>query len=688
MSDCMHAARLPRPMRLTVHPIFLASLVALATSTSTLAQVYESTGDLDTAGLVVEAIAGWGGIIDRSAPVPISLLFRNTSDRNVEGVLKLSDPMRGGEVTIGEVFISPGTTRRFSSIQTMSNWYQCNATLEHRGRILWRRELDIASGQLFDRQVNVVLFVDEGGRALQLPGAQSTSSKSLNTDTAVAGLSGRLFRCVTAKPWQIPNHPGPLVTVHALVFHEAGLEKDLNRSQWKAVAEWVCQGGTVFLHSGSKEIMERLVESAPLQAEAPTKSGTETIRRVGLGAIHEYSASLLSADGSDTRQRIAEQSALLSRNHINTFADSGYFAHSSEGRAFRNRILVFVLFLLYTILVAVAWTLRLNRRQIAAYTITVVVGASILSGLLGGYLRLSKGDLDWVTVTQPGIGGLIQVSSVRVQSAGSRNTRVAITGERADLQFIGRGDNDNRYRYGYRYGYAFPSSGYSPFTLQQNQGPTANDAYQIHVPMTLWGHGRCHAVAYRREFQRLEFELQFQPQVPANNNQDNPPSPQPVNGLMTLKLGNRLPFDLTNCWLVVGTSQAASPSDSQQVNRRQYYGGFQQQMPRTPVDGLIDAYVIRQLSDLPAGTDREEQFPASFHGSHHHQGLSEGWPFGSSIPPTISRMGTSSAWIIGAIKKSPILAIDEPNSDFIELEGTHLFIQEILMEDLPRTLLP
>ncbi|MBS0202026.1 MAG: hypothetical protein JSS49_03940 [Planctomycetes bacterium] len=661
-----------------------AGLLIVILSTTATAQNYRSIGDIDSAGLTVEATAGWGGIVDSSAPVPISLLLQNSSDRNIEGVLKLTDQMRGFEVTVGDLFISPGASRRVTSIQSLSNWYECTATLEQGGKILWSRELNIAAGQFFDRNINVALFIDEGGRNLQLPGAMSVTNKTSNLDVTVAGLTGHPVRCVTAKPWQVPNHPGPLVIVRAMVFPDGAEEKDLNRTQWLSVAEWVCQGGTVFVENESRQIVDRLVESAPLQAEIPTQSGPFTVHRVGLGSIQIYSGSLLSSESTELRQNIAVTSAFLARNQINTFADAGYLTQSRQGRTLRNRVLVFALFALYTLLVAVALALfRFSQRQVAGYTIVVVVGASILSGLLGGYLRLSKGDLVWTTVTQPGIGGLIQVGSLEVQSAGSRNTRVAVTGRHADLQFIGSGLTQNRYVYGY--GYSPPSSGYSPFTWQQNQGPVAEDACQIHVPMTLWGHGRCHAVAYRSELQRLDFELDFQPRTNPDNKPDATKPPQPLSGLLTVKLRNHLPFDLTNCWLVVGTSQAASPAESISAGRTQYYGGYLQRQPN-PVDGLIDVYSMQQVKNLPSGVDHEQEFSTTFHNNHQLRTVATGWPFGSRIPPTISQMGTPTAWIIGTLEKSPILAIDESNSDFSELEGTHLFIQEILPEDVPATL--
>jgi hypothetical protein len=126
--------------------LFLALLAAVLSSTAT-AQTDLSREDLDSPGLVIEAIAGWGGIVDPSTPVPMSFLLRNDSDRNIEGILTLTEITNGQEVTLGEVFITPGTTRRFTSIQSMTNWFTCLAKLSHNGKILWRRQLDLVTGR-------------------------------------------------------------------------------------------------------------------------------------------------------------------------------------------------------------------------------------------------------------------------------------------------------------------------------------------------------------------------------------------------------------------------------------------------------------------------------------------------------------------------------------------------------------
>ena len=41
---------------------------------------------------------------------------------------------------------------------------------------------------------------------------------------------------------------------------------------------------------------------------------------------------------------------------------------------------------------------------------------------------------------------------------------------------------------------------------------------------------------------------------------------------------------------------------------------------------------------------------------------------------------------MGKLSKSPIIEVDEDRSDFVPEKGTHIFVQEIDLEDLPEGL--
>ena len=123
----------------------VVSLLFLAPH-SAVAQIDRS--DVDSAGLAIEASAGWDSMASRSTPVPISFLIDNSSERIIKGRFTLFDPLTGRFVNLGEVVVSPGAARRFATIQTMTDWYECFATFADGDRVLWRREL-----HLFDPKV-------------------------------------------------------------------------------------------------------------------------------------------------------------------------------------------------------------------------------------------------------------------------------------------------------------------------------------------------------------------------------------------------------------------------------------------------------------------------------------------------------------------------------------------------------
>lgn len=637
--------------------------------------------DVDTPGLTVEALTGWGGYIDRSTPLPVSFLFRNDTDRSIEGRLTLNDPTSGQEESLGEIFLAPGSTRRFTSIQSLTEWSDCFASLRFHQAVLWRRELSLSTGKGFDPNVNYALFVDPGGRKLDLPGAPPDLGTVVTRQLEVAGTDGRPVQSLTVTPWQLPNHPGPLFVAQAMIFPEGADERDLNLMQWQAVAQWMCQGGVVFVHNASRDIIDRVVQTAPLSADLPSTKDSFSMRRFGIGALYEYDQPLLGSDSHALKQAIARVAAGLGKDQIHALVDAANFQFLRGGQANRNRNWIFALFGFYTLFAGggALFLFRLNQRQVAIYTTTIVCAASLGAGLLGGYLRYSRGDLRWLTVTRAGAGGLVQIGSIEVQSAGSRNTRVAIAGGHADLQFIGRPDHN--------YYWQHRQTGYSPFVWQPNREAAEPDIYQIEVPMSPWGRRRCHATAYRGNVSPIEVELDFETVQRAEGTESKTP-PAMLAGTFSLKLHNRLPFDLHECWLVVGASQPAS-AELKAANSGSRYGGMPQM--NDSVDGMMDVYHQQRLQDLVSGASYDIQAPSAFRSLQNPWELAQIWP--SELRHRfyqqafrISRMGEPQAWLFGRIKTSPVMTIDEQRSDFLPEDGLHLLIQEISVEDLPATL--
>jgi hypothetical protein len=243
---------------------------------------------------------------------------------------------------------------------------------------------------------------------------------------------------------------------------------------------------------------------------------------------------------------------------------------------------------------------------------------------------------------------------IDVQSAGGRNTLVAVSGEHADLQLLGIAP-----RYYSYYSMHRRQADYFPFTWQPNLAKDADDAYQVRAPMTPWGRRRLHATAFKRELRRLDFRLELDPGPSQIQSARQPGVASGIStGVFSLKLANPLPFDITDCRLDIGVT--------------------------ADVNGLMDVYHTRHLPDLAAGGNHQETFQADFQ-TRHDDRYFWSWP-PRPVSPRISRLGAASAWIIGSVKNSPILSFDEQRSDFVQQEEYHFFVQEILPEDMPNGL--
>ena len=654
---------------------FAVAAVAVLSSRAA-AQRDESLKDVDSPGLAIEAAAGWDGIVDPSGPVPLSFLIRNHSERIIEGELRIEDPLNGREAVLGDVIVAPGTARRLTSIQALTDWYECFATLSSGSDVLWRRELPL-TGNGFRADVNYALVIDDGGRALRLPGEVSTTSEAATSADAASEAEGRPIDCLTVKTWQMPIHPGPLVAAQAIVLPEGTRNDSLNDAQLRAIAEWMCQGGVLFLHEESANVLEHLIGLSPLDAGAAVTSGGFMVRRVGLGAIHQYSQPLFRSENAEVRARISDVIAGLTKNHISSLVTSVHLYNRGGRRADVNRLLVVGFFLCYAFFSGFVSLLlfRATQRRMGVYLAVVVAGACVLSGLLGGYLRFSQGDLYSVTVTQAGTGGAVQAGQIEVQSAGGRNTRVAVKGESADLQFV---EEDPRSYAWYRWDQS--RTGSPPFTWQPNLATSAEDTYQVNVTMTPWGRRRLHATAFQRGMRPLEIRLEFEPRgAPVNVESEGGVTATVPTGVFTLKVINHLPFDLAECWLVIGAGRPFSGQGILVFSGR----GVGPQRIASGDAGQIRIHQRYPLHGIPAGAVRHETFEAAFTLAQNEWEQMIPLPGGSLSLPRLENAHGASAWIIGRIEESPILRIDESRSDFVPEEHLHFYMQEILPEEMP-----
>ena len=638
-------------------------------------QTTNDENDVDTAGLVIEATVGWDGTVDTEGPVPVSLLISNYSERAIEGRLVLTGPDERTE-DLGEVFAAPGTTRRFGAIRRLRNWYECKASLVHEGQVLWRRELPMVTGSDFSNGSHFILVVDEGGRKLEFPRSFMAQSAASATP-AIAKQQGRPLRCISVKPWQVPEHPGPIIAASAVILPAAANLKDLNRAQWRALSQWTCQGGTLLVHRESSEIINRVLENLPLDGETTEKDGEMLCRSVGLGSIWQYDTPLFSSEGAAAREQIAKRVSMLPNIHIGQFLGGTELSRTQSGRADINRFLIVSFFTLYTLMSGVVAFLlfRLSRRSMAVYAFSVVTGASVLAGILGSVLRASQGDIRVLTVTQPGHGGAVQAGRIEVQSAGARSTHVAVEGTGIDVQHTGP---RNRY-----FDWNWPKKMHPAFTWQPNLLKD-EDAYGVRVPLTPWGSAELRAMAFCQDIGSVDVELRFEA-AREDDVSDAEPDPKTdmsasmPRGTFHARLANNTPFELQSCWLVIGATHRPTKEGLEAHNAEPHRWGNQLNF----VDGFIDIYHKEPLGSLASGASRDDQFDAEFNVARHNWDLRVRFPTESLLPPRLSRFGTCEAWLIAQISKSPNMTIDRSRSDFIPQEQTHFFVQPISRHQMP-----
>lgn len=673
--------------RRITRPILIWLFLLFTTCAPTAIAQNDDSTNIDSTGLVVEAVAGWDGLVDVSKPVPIAFLFNNYSDRIIEGQLFLSNPNTGRESQLGEILISPGSSRRFATVRALPDWYECIATLRFEDKILWQRALPVSTGREFIRGTNFVLFVSEGSRKLTLTNTAADPTQLMalaNGEKMVPDKNGRAVECLTLKPWQIPNHPGPMVAARAMVFAEASSAAALNKVQWRAIAEWVCQGGTLFFHQDCTEAIEQLVTVSPLTTGPPTVENNFSIRRMGLGSIYEFDESLFDQGSKAVHDRITQTTAQLPAHHIVDMARSTYAYRYKAGQSEINQLWVVLFFVCYTFLCGIAILLfRKSRRAIATYIVSVVLTTSVLSVALGVMLRTSQGDMEWTTVTHASANGAVQVGNLNVKSSGGRSTTVALYGSNVDLQLIegSRRHTNNYYYYGWWHNVdGFPLFNWQPLLV--NDG----DRRAVDVLMRPWGQRSLHATAFDPDVPSIEFELTHKPVRSSGKKQLG----KMPNGTFSVKLKNTLNVTLTEVRLVIGVTGniddqlILTNSRAPLVTGPSGSGNF---VPSDTGRQFIDLYQSWQLPPVSAGESHQSSFPAKFSfdtSSRYNDAHRCPFKDHSSIPmPRISRLGTASAWIIAAIPESPVLNIDEDKNDFTTHTGSHFFVQEIDPQHMP-----
>ena len=662
--------RTGRVSRHFIRPCLVASLL-LGLIAPAAGQSAEDRENIDAPGLDIEAVAGIDSRVDRSTPIPISLLMSNHSDTSIEGEIWITDPWQSRETRIGEVYLSEGSSRRLNSIQDLRQWNECYVELRVNKVAIWRKSLPINTGNEFIPDIRYALIINNSTRHLDLPKTVNTPviTKTPNVtrryrfgqqrrpDTEVSASRSQTIDSLNCKIWQLPNHPAPLMVASAIIFPNGIITDDLNAAQWRAIAEWTCRGGVVFIHDKSDEIVDQLLKSVPLNYEpAIQKDGYSTVS-VGLGSIHEYAGPVFDKDTLKTEQKIAETISKHTKHSLPELIQLTDLYFRESGRADRTRSLIMAFFGIYTLLSGIVSIVffRRGRRGITVYIGSLVGIACICSALLGGSLRYSRGDVHWVSVTQAGSGGSVQYAKLSLQSAGSRNSRMAIKGENLDLQQISAPQ------------YYYSSNGndrrYPPMTRQPNAFVGDDSTFQLNVPITPWGRRELHATAYNREFDRIDVDLKIAKSTEATSAQE-----------YRFNITNTLPFDLQDARVYITSTSG--------ISTRVQSEGEAESEARTP-DQLVatESYRMMGLGSIPADDSLNTTFAAS-DATDRTRIFRSDFAGGTLTVPSVSQIEVMNFWIVAELKKSPCLAIDTSNSDFTSAEELHFFVQKIRPQEI------
>lgn len=680
----------------TVRNLLLITVMNLVGMSSSLAQSNDPDEGRkpDYPGLDIQAVVGWDGRVEVNAPVPISFLISNQSSEVLEGQFVLSDPESEREINLGDVFVGPGSTRRFSSVLDLSDWNDCIAEYTDGSQVFWTRQLPLMTGKDFSEEVNYLLFVDDGGRALQLPMVKDSGeaqSESTGTSQAASVESkndryssrlgfGRDVLPVSVKSWQIPQHPGPLTVAQAMLLSDSAKFDMLNDAQWDAIGRWICLGGTIFIHESSKEVLERLRKAAPLRTQPAVLLGEHQVHRCGAGSIREYSGALFSADDSGTVQGLLRASSRLSRYSILSVPDELPREYVGSSNANYTRMMVLAVFSIYTLFSGVVTLLlfRSNRRTVVTYSVSVVLIACLAAGVLGTALRNSRGDLHWQSVLLGSPGGIVQAATIEVQSAGGRTTRVAVRGKNSDLQLL-RNSPFDRNNYYARYGMYSSSenkgaTGYKAITVQPNLLKDDVDAFQIHVPLTPWGVRQNIAAAYAPDSQGVHLDLKFRSDGQASGATTTSYGDSwvyTVPGQWIIAATNKLPFDLRECRLLVTTSVPQVSAN----NNSTVYALSASNVQFDTGRGEI------MMEDLPAAATKS----ASGSNTALTVTAANSWYRNrTTIEPEPAFPGASELWFIARVFESPLLTINDESSDFEHLDGVHYYMQPVPQEEIPQ----
>lgn len=609
-------------------------------------------------GLDVEFQAGFGDFVDRHAATSVSFLMRNNSGQQITGSMRLVNPDTKARIELREITLSPQAGLRVSTIQDLSEWTECFAELtDPQGEIIWRQAVDLTAGQGVDTNVHYCLLIHDSARAINFP--QLEVPANLNTaHQAAAAESGRHVAMLQTRTWQIPDHPAPMRIAVAALIPKGTRAGDIKAM--KSLAEWVCEGGHLYFRTDADKVRDAIIKHLPLTPEPEFQDGAFSVQRVGRGQLVRYEGTIVDSADSPEHRRILTRISQTPVNRAGSLPKKIREEEIENGSAELNRIYLLSFIGLYGLFGGffMLMLFRLKRRKVMIYAVTVVVVATIGAGVLGSMLRLSRGDLRWRSITWGGAGGMTQMAHIDLLSSGARSTQLTVSGIRPDVQVIGPDNSRDYYYYGYEPASDLPQ----PFELQLNR-LKEKDRFQVGVPLTPWGTNQAIATDFIPMNQTVNFQVRLLSDL----------------STVEVRVDNQLPFLLSNARIMVGTT---TPPGVNSSNVADEYGYYDSQQFTTSADGAEERYFtlplqpIASKAQIATSADLTWQSPTSEDYHRMQVGIR------NFVPPRVSRTREVTAWLIATINESPGLRIVPEDSDFYELQESHIYIQEIRPEDI------
>lgn len=471
---------------------------------------------LDTPGLEIEAVVGLGQYRESSLPTPFVLTAGNRTGEPITGVWEIEEyfddmKQRSKRVLSLEISIPASTTIRSRFSLALEN-RPLTIRLRQGRELYWQRTFSRQSGQglvVLELNRNLLNLLAVHPHRAKLNFARNSPERQKgqpsNQGESPPRPGTRIAHCCSVRAWELPNCAPPLFAFRGIVFSPDADTHGLGRGQLTALADYLLWGGLLVVPTRRADLLESLYLSLPAELEpeelkpsAPHPLAAPEFRSfaIGAGRLITVDADFFGADPVSA-ELVESVTAFTEMEPEPSFPK--HLVPSRSGRrglssnAMTTLSLVSVLFLLYALMTGpVVWIFfRKAGRKVLGFYVSGTVGAfCVLSLIVGPVLGLYRGDVEWTTVTELTPQGGIQWGLLTLTSAGARNHRIELEGERVRAFLLPTELlNDWRFRNQYRWGYygqsPFQNNGNVPFDVTGGSGTSPEQQIPIGV------HGSC-----------------------------------------------------------------------------------------------------------------------------------------------------------------------------------------------------